>query len=47
MAGNKVDTGFKKEVVTHVKMTYIGLYNTPVTFEGTPEQAIRHLSSKL
>lgn len=47
MAGNKFDTGFQKEIVEKVKIEYVGLYNTPVTFEGTLVQAIRHLGSKL
>ena len=47
MAGNKFDTGFSKEIVKDVKLSYIGLYGTKVTFKGTVEQAIRHLSSKL
>ena len=44
MAGNKFDTGFKPLVVDEVEMKYIGLYGDEVTFTGTPEQAIRHLT---
>ena len=47
MAGNKFDTGFAKEIVKDITITYVGLYDTKVTFKGTLQQAIRHLSSKL
>ena len=44
MAGNKFDTGFKPLVVKKVVITYTGLYGDTVTFTGTPEQAIRHIT---
>ena len=47
MAGNKFDTGFAKEVVTNVTITYTGLYNQKIKFEGTLQQAIRHLTNKI
>ena len=45
MAGNKYDTPFARIRVDKVKIEYVGLYKTPVAFEGSIDQAIRHLTS--
>ena len=45
MAGNKFDTPFRKAVVKKVRIEYVGLYKTPIAFEGSIDQAIRHLTS--
>ena len=44
MASNKYDTPFEKAVVDVITLEYVGLYDTTVTFTGTLEQAIRHIT---